>query len=85
MCRGMPSCPWDICGGAPGGGLVGFLWGTPKASGGSRSWVFRGLELHFRRATLRLGPRGWPAVTDRVSATSLEMVYEMATSRPISI
>ena len=57
--------------GRPGGGLVGFLWGTPKASGGLRSGVFRDLELHFRRATLRLGPRGWPAVTDRVSAGAL--------------
>jgi hypothetical protein len=41
MCHGMPPYPWDVCGGAPGGGLVGFLWGTPKVDGGSRSWPFR--------------------------------------------
>jgi hypothetical protein len=29
VCRGMPPCPWDVCGGGPGGGLVGFLWGMP--------------------------------------------------------
>jgi hypothetical protein len=27
VCRGMPRCPWDVCGGGPGAGLVGFLWG----------------------------------------------------------
>src|SRR5580658_9554135 len=31
VCRGMPSCPWDTCGGGPGRGLVGFLWGCPAA------------------------------------------------------
>ena len=31
MCRGMPPCPWDTCGGASWGGLVGFLWGCPAA------------------------------------------------------
>jgi hypothetical protein len=31
VCRGVPPCPWDVCGGGPGGGLVGFLWGTPRA------------------------------------------------------
>src|SRR5260370_42636034 len=42
----MPWCPWDGCGGGPGGGLVGFLWGTPKVSGGSYSWWRRlGLVL----------------------------------------
>ena len=25
----MPSCPWDVCGGGPRSGLVGFLWGAP--------------------------------------------------------
>ena len=30
MCRGMPGCPWDTCGGGPGRGLVGFLWGSPE-------------------------------------------------------
>ena len=29
VCRGMPPCPWDVCGGASGRGLVGFLWGSP--------------------------------------------------------
>jgi hypothetical protein len=29
VCRGMPSCPWDTCGGGPSHGLVGFLWGSP--------------------------------------------------------
>ena len=43
MCRGMPSCPWDVCGGGPGGELVGFLWGTPEVFGGSRSWVVKRL------------------------------------------
>jgi hypothetical protein len=38
VCRGMPSCPWDVCGGGRGGGLVGFLWGAPEVLGGSRSW-----------------------------------------------
>ena len=28
-------------GGGPGGGLAGFLWGTPKVFGGSRSWSLR--------------------------------------------
>ena len=42
MCRGMPSCPWGSRGGGPGRGLVGFLWGTPEASAGSRSRPFRG-------------------------------------------
>src|SRR5579863_6903546 len=40
MCRGMPPCPWDVCGGGPGGGLVGFLWGMPETFGGSRNWSF---------------------------------------------
>jgi hypothetical protein len=31
VCRGMPSCPWDTCGGGPGRGLVGILWGCPAA------------------------------------------------------
>ena len=32
MCRGMPSCPWDVCGGGPEGALVGFLWGSAEGS-----------------------------------------------------
>src|SRR5579863_9492182 len=31
--RGMPPCPWVVCGGGPGGGLVGFLWGMPSGRG----------------------------------------------------
>ena len=62
MCRGMPSCPWDICGGGPGRGLVGFLWGTPEVFGGSCSRAFRDLGLRLPGADSRLGPRGWPAV-----------------------
>jgi len=31
VCRGMPSCPWDTCGAAPGRRLVGFLWGSPES------------------------------------------------------
>jgi hypothetical protein len=45
VCRGMSSCPWGTCGGGLKRGLVGFLWGTPKASGGSRSRAFRDLGL----------------------------------------
>jgi hypothetical protein len=36
-------CLW----GGPGGGLVGFLWGTLEVSGGSRSWLVIDLRLEF--------------------------------------
>ena len=37
VCRAVPSCPVGISWGGLEGGLVGFLWGTPEAVGGSRS------------------------------------------------
>ena len=40
----MPSCPWDICGGGPGGGLVGFLWGTLEVFAAHVAGPFQILE-----------------------------------------
>jgi hypothetical protein len=54
VCRGVPSCPWDTCGGGPGRGLVGILWGSREVFGGSRSWSFRVLGLQLSRADSRL-------------------------------
>ena len=34
-------------GGGPGRGLVGFLWGTPEAFAGSRSWPFSDFGLRL--------------------------------------
>src|ERR1017187_10559348 len=69
MCRGVPRnavVSVGILWGRPAGPRTcGIFVGHPKASGGSRSRAFRYLGLHFRRATMRLGPRGWPAVTAR--------------------
>jgi hypothetical protein len=64
MCRGMPPCPWHVCGGGPGGGLVGFLWGMPETFGGSRNWSFTDVcqrRLNFGRRR----QRGAPASGDR--------------------
>ena len=58
----MPPCPWDVCGGGPGDGLVGFLWDTPKVFGGSRSRSFRILGLKFSGAGSRLSPRAMFAI-----------------------
>ena len=56
MCHGMPSCPWDVCGGGPGGGLVGFLWGTLKAFGGPRGWSSQTWDRGFHGAGSRWSP-----------------------------
>ena len=43
MCRGMPSCPWDVCGGGPEGGLVGFCGAAPNVFGASGSYRMPGV------------------------------------------
>jgi hypothetical protein len=35
-----PPEKWDICGAARRCGLVGFVWGSREASGGSCSWAY---------------------------------------------
>jgi hypothetical protein len=63
VCRGMPPCPWDVCAGGPGGELVGFLWGTPEISGGSRNWSCTDLGLRLPGTGSRLSPV-WLAAVD---------------------
>jgi len=58
VCRGVSSCPWGLCGGGPGPGLVGFLWGSPKAFGGDVAGHSEAGDSSLCRAASRLGQRG---------------------------
>ena len=55
VCRGMSSCPWDICGAARRCGLVGFLWGSREVSGGSGSWAYSAPWCHGSELDMRGG------------------------------